>query len=562
MRLNHKVLLITGLIWIFFLLAISFVLYPVLTSTYFIVLFSACVLSYVAIYQSFKILIFNHLKKLKQTIKQQKFYNNFSIHETDELTALTIKINYLISILHTYEEKLSNYSLEENKKYKTPSLHETGNEVHDYLGKLAHYDILTTLPNHIFFNEILNKTLNRASRHNEILAILLIDVNLKNIHHAQKHKIINKILKEIVSRTSSVLRNSDILARSGNNEFIILLNDIKKAKLAGLIAEKILHAYSKPILIDEEKFYITANIGISTFPEDGLSLESLQKTADLAVYNAKTTDTNTYQYFTHDRTLEANAYTQLENDLQRAVKNAEFILHYQPQFNISTGKINGVEALIRWLNPKIGIVSPNSFIHYIEDNGLIIPIGEWIIHEACRANKSWQESGYPPIKVSVNLSPKQFEQNNIADIIQHALTETKLEPQYLELEITEMTVMSNISDTIQKLNQLKQLGVKICIDDFGTGYTSINHLKYFTIDILKIDQNFIKNIPDNPNDMAITTAIIGLAHNLGMKVVAEGVETTEQLQFLTEKNCDLIQGYYLSRPLPEEELLAQFKKIK
>ena len=358
------------------------------------------------------------------------------------------------------------------------------------------------------------------------------------------------------------LRSGDIIARLGVDEFVVLLNDIGHPKFVSSIEYKMLQTQSIPHLISGEKVYVTSSIGICIFPDDGSSLEELQKKADVALYKAKCAGGGVYQYFSNEMTLEANKHVRLDKALHEAIDNEEFVLHYQPKLHLRTGKVTGVEALIRWNNPDIGLINPSQFIPEAEELGLIMKIGEWALYEACRANKAWQDQGFSSISVAVNLSPQQFRSPDLVHMIENVLQDTHLHPTLLELEITENSIIEDVNLAAEKLNKIKALGVKICIDDFGTGYTSINFLKKFPIDVLKVDQSFVKGIPDNQNDIAITSAIIALGHNLGIQIVAEGVETSEQLDFLTDHQCDLIQGYYFSRPLPESKLILQLKRKK
>lgn len=427
-----------------------------------------------------------------------------------------------------------------------------------YLSKLAHLDPLTEFPNGIFFNEILNKTIGHAARQQTILAILLIDLdNFHRIYQALGQQISDAVLKELAYRFKSILRSGDSIARLDGDQFIILLNDIKHPKFASPIAEKILDVCSKPIKINNQELIVTASIGIAIFPMNGTSLETLQNQADLALFQAKNAGGGIYRYFTKEMTLEAHTHLKIENALRNALINSELVLYFQPIFDAIDGSIVSIEALLRWSHPELGILSPEHFIPHAEEGHLIIQIGEWALYEACRINKSWQDQGYKPVTISVNLSPKQFINQNISSIIQKVLTDTSLNPHFLAIEITEAILMENTKDTVEKLNQLKTLGVKIYIDDFGTGYTSINYLKHFPIDVLKIDQSFIKNITTDQTDQAIIAAIIALGHRLGMKVIAEGVETEEQLRCVTQLSCDFIQGYFLSRPLIESKMLLQ-----
>lgn len=524
-------------------------------------------------------LIIRRLERLDRDVAEISNKNELSRRVdssgSDELSSVSTQINKMMDIIQASHEKL-----EHRVEERTVQLQKTNVQlkqeiterkavekeliIHkEHLIRLAHYDNLTSLPNRVFFNEMLNKSINHASRHKKMLAILFIDLDrFKNINDALGHTIGDLVLKEIANRFSTVLRAGDILARLGGDEFIILLNDINHPKFASPVAEKLLEVCAKPVKVNSYEFYLTTSIGICVYPNDGESLEDLQKNADMAMYKAKKAGGGIYQYFTQEMNLEAHQHIQLESALRKAITNNEFILYYQPKLDLKEGLITGVEALIRWESPELGMVSPGEFIPLAEETGLIMQIGEWALREACKAAKSWQDQKYQPISVSVNLSPKQFRHQDIAHLIKTVLAETKLDAKYLEMEITETAVMDNLEASINKLNDIEKMGVSISIDDFGTGYTSISYLKQFPVKILKIDQSFIKGIPQNQNDLAITSAVIALAHSLGIKVVAEGVETAEQLQYLADNECDMVQGYYLSRPLPEAKLLTQLNKTE
>ena len=491
----------------------------------------------------------------------------------DELSSVSSEINHMLDIIQASHEQL-----EQRVQERTQELQKTNIQLQqeiterksvereliihkEHLVRLAHYDSLTSLPNRVFFNEILNKALNHAKRNNKTLAVLFVDLDrFKNINDALGHPTGDLVLKEMGGRFAGIMRAGDILARLGGDEFIILLNDISNAKFAGVVAEKILAACSQVVRVDSHEFYITASIGVCIFPNDGQSLEDLMKNADMAMYKAKRSGGDIYQYYTQEMNIAAHEYIKLESELRKAIQNNEFVLHYQPQLNLKDGTIRHVEALIRWEHPKLGMISPAKFIPLAEETGLILPIGEWALREACRTCKAWQDEGYDPITVSVNISPKQFRHQDVAQVIATVLKETGLEAKYLEVEITETAVMDNVDIAISRLNSIKSMGIRISVDDFGTGYTSISYLKQFPISVLKIDQHFIKGIPHNQDDIAITSAVIALGHNLGLEVVAEGVETAEQMQYLAEHNCDLIQGYFLSRPLPASKIILQFSK--
>jgi diguanylate cyclase (GGDEF)-like protein len=525
-----------------------------------------------------RILIIKRLERLDKDVSEISENNELSrrVDETgrDELSSVSKRINYMMSIIEASQLKLEHRVHERTQELQKTNVQlqeeiavrKTVEEeliVHkEHLVRLAHYDNLTSLPNRVFFNEMLNKALNHARRHQKTLALLFIDLDrFKNINDALGHPIGDLVLKEIATRFSTVLRAGDVLARLGGDEFILLLGDIDDPKFASPVAEKLLQLCAQPIKVGTYEFFLTTSIGICIFPGDGDSLEDLLKNADMAMYKAKRSGGGVFQYYTQEMDLAAHEHIKLEASLRKAIKNNEFVLYYQPKLNLSDGSMMGVEALIRWESPELGMVSPAKFIPLAEETGLIMQIGEWALREACRANKSWQKQGFKPISTAVNLSPKQFRHQDIAHLVKTILSETELDPDFLELEITETAVMDNVDAAINRLNDIQKMGVKITIDDFGTGYTSISYLKQFPVSVLKIDQSFIKGIPDNSNDLAITIAVIALAHSLNMKVVAEGVETPEQLQFLADHDCDMVQGYYLSRPLPEAKILLQLTKI-
>lgn len=414
------------------------------------------------------------------------------------------------------------------------------------------------LPNRAIFNDVLNKSISHARRHNKICAVLLLDLDaFKNINKTLGYDIGNDILNELSQRLTKTLRTEDLVAHLEGDQFIILLNDIDKPKFASLVAGKLLKACAEPI----KEFSLTASIGISIYPNDGLSLEAMLKNADNALYKAKKNGGNKYQFYTNELDTEAREFVRLEGDLRNAISNNQLILYYQPKLNIKKGSIAGVEALLRWAHPELGILNPAQFISIAEDTGLIMKIGEWALREACKTNKFWQNEGYEHFAVAINLSPKQFQHPDIAKLIETILSETQLNSKYLELEINEASVMADIEIAKKRLYAIKAVGVQISIDHFGAGYTSVSHLKQFPISAIKIDQNYIKGIPNNPDDSAITNAFIALAHNLGLEVIAEGVETADQVQYLTIQNCDMIQGYFLSHPLPAEKIVLQFKKL-
>jgi len=524
-----------------------------------------------------RVLIVKRLERLNEDLvgitRNNQFNGRVDSSGTDELAKVSNKINQMMEIIQA-----SHAELESRVEKRTTELQLTNEKlqkeildrksieneliVHkEYLARLAHYDGLTSLPNRMYFNEQLEKMLKYSAKNNKKLAVMFIDLDrFKNINDALGHHMGDLVLKEVANRINSVLRVEDILARLGGDEFIILLNDIESMQFSSSISERILQAVTKPITINDHEFFLSASIGICLYPDDGNAPEDLQRNADMAMYKAKQSGGNLYQYYSREMNDTANEHIKLEASLRRAIKHNEFVLHYQPKHDVNSCDIIGVEALIRWEHPDHGMISPAKFIPHAEESGLIMQIGEWVMREACRACKSWHVRGYKPISVAVNISPKQFRHQEITQLISSVLSETQLDPQYLELEITESAVMDDVESATNKLIDIQSMGVKISIDDFGSGYTSIGYLKRFPVSVLKIDQQFIKGLPENHNDIAITEAVIELAHSMGMKVVAEGVESTEQLKWLTEHDCDMIQGYLLSRPQPENSLLLALAK--
>lgn len=427
---------------------------------------------------------------------------------------------------------------------------------------LSHYDKLTSLPDRLFFNETLNKAINHTKRRNKLLAVLLVEISLPT---SSSLRAINKdneyMIKEVSKRMSSALRSEDVLVKLEGNAFNILLNDIAKAKFASSVANKILQALAEPIKAGEHEMLLSTHIGICVYPTEGASLEDLLRNADVALSKAKNAGIDTFRFYTQAMDAEASEYVHMEKALRRAISHHELTLYYQPKLHLKTGTITRLEALIRWVDPEMGVIHPEKFLPIAEETGLIHVIGEWALREACKMNKQWQNEGYAHMAIAVNLSPKQFYHPNIAKRIAGALQESGLNPNYLELEITETAVMDDAYKAANVLADIKKTGVQISIDHFGAGYFSISQLKQFPLTLLKIDQSFIKGVPHNPNDAAITTAIISLAHNIGLEVVAEGVETAEQVQYLSLQNCDMVQGYFLSQPLPADQIVLQFKKL-
>jgi len=420
---------------------------------------------------------------------------------------------------------------------------------------LAYHDDLTNLPNRRYINrEVETIITGIKAGHPRTMALLYIDLDrFKVINDNFGHSYGDELITKVSERLCGCLGEKDILARMGGDEFIFLLTDFSSPNYATKMAEEIINLFHEPFQVGEKELHTTASIGVAIYPDYPLSMEKLMVYADNAMYQAKSQGKNRYVVHTSELLEEMMDEYSLEIDLRRALENNEFVLHYQPQIHNQTGKLVGFEALIRWQHPRLGLLAPGKFIKLAEENGLITQIGEWVINEACSQNKKWQDAGMAPIKVSVNLSTQQFLTRNLITFVEEVLERTALEPQYFVVEITEYMAME-YDYSILVLKQLKSLGIGISIDDFGTGYSSLNYLKNFPIDYIKIDKSFISELMNDPTDAIIVNAIITLAHNLQKEVIAEGVETKEQLDFLKNHQCDITQGFFFSKPLPAEDI--------
>ncbi len=426
----------------------------------------------------------------------------------------------------------------------------------DQLAYLANFDVLTGLPNRTQLERNLKYALCLAKRNKGHLAVLFIDVDrFKDINDTLGHSIGDAFLIEIARRFRSILREEDTLSRRGGDEFVLVLSECS-AQGAAQVAEKLLQVISHPSKIEQYDLLVTASIGIALYPEDGVDIETLAKSADTAMYRAKHEGRNTYRFFTTEMQVNARRNMELINSLRQALERDQLHLHYQPQISIQDGRIIGVEALLRWRHPELGNISPAEFIPVAEDSRLILSIGEWVLREAINQLKRWTDSGYPAMVVAVNLSAVQFRHPNLPDMVSTILREAQLPPEYLELELTERVAMHDPQEAIAVMNELHQRGIRMSIDDFGTGYSSLSYLKKFKVYKLKIDQSFVRDISTDLEDKAIVAAIIGMAKNLGMKTIAEGVETIDQLDYLQNEGCDEAQGYYFSRPHPPQQIEA------
>jgi diguanylate cyclase (GGDEF)-like protein/PAS domain S-box-containing protein len=419
---------------------------------------------------------------------------------------------------------------------------------------LAQHDALTNLPNRVLLNDRLIEATALSSRHKRKLAVLFLDIDrFKQINDSLGHIVGDRLLQSVARRLCACVRSSDTVSRQGGDEFVILLWEVRHAEDAALTADKILQSLRQPHLIDEHEIHITGSVGIVTFPDDGTDAEALMKNADFAMYHAKETGRDNYQFFKSDMNVSALERQSLERDLRHAIERNELFLHYQPKIELLTGAIVGAEALVRWQHPERGLVPPDQFIPVAEECGVIVPIGRWVLSEACRQARAWQMEGLAPMCIAINVSSVELRSPGYASAVRAILAETGLEPRQLELELTETFLMQDSNSTAEVLKELKDIGVLLALDDFGTGYASLTHLKRFPIDTLKIDRSFVRDLTTDADDAGIVTAVIGMGKNLHMPVVAEGVETPEQLEFLQEHNCPQGQGFYFSRPVPAVE---------
>jgi len=419
---------------------------------------------------------------------------------------------------------------------------------------VATHDTLTGLPNRYMFNQRFAHALNNAQRYRKSMALLFLDLDrFKFINDTLGHPFGDRLLVEVAGRLRMCLRESDTIARFGGDEFVALIEDFAEPGDVVSVAQKILHALRWPFLLEGETCHISASIGISLYPNDGEDLSNLLKNADIAAYRTKEQGKNNYLFYSEDMNHHLSARIARETKLQGALERSEFVLHYEPKVEIHTGRITGMEALIRWQHPELGLIPPVEFIGLAENSGLIVPIGAWVLRTACASSQKLQNRLAAPLTVSVNLSARQFEDKHLLREIERALKESALKPGCLELEITESMVMRDIQGSKKILEGIKSMGIRLAIDDFGTGFSSFVSLKRFPFDCIKIDRSFIKDIPHDPDDVAITQAIIAMAHSLRLKVVAEGVETREQLDFLTELGCHEFQGYYFKKPQPADD---------
>lgn len=441
-------------------------------------------------------------------------------------------------------------------------------QAQEQITRMAYFDSLTGLPNRMLFRDRLELSMLHAERHERLLALLFLDLdNFKRINDTLGHRVGDMLLQEVADRLTGCVRSCDTVsrqqmdelnvtvARQGGDEFTVLLTEISHVQNAARVAQRFLEALSKPFMLDGHEVFTSVSIGIALYPFDADNLDGLLKNADVAMYHAKDRGKNNYQFYRQSMNVAAVERLSLESGLRRALERKEFLLFYQPQMDIQSGRINGVEALVRWQHPERGIVPPGEFIPLAEETGLIVPIGEWVVASACAQARAWHDQGFRGLSVSVNISGQQFRQQDFARTVAQALERSGLDPRSLMLEITESVLMKTTEDIMSTLEDLTALGVRLSIDDFGTGYSSLSYLRRFPLHEIKIDRSFVKEIVTNPDDAAIASAIIAMAHRLKLTVVAEGVETEQQLKFLMDQGCDEMQGYLVSRPVPPAEIV-------
>ena len=474
----------------------------------------------------------------------------------DELTDVSNEINGMLGALER-----SQLFLSKSESALKKAIEKLQDEVLEHqktqeqIKYIAYHDTLTGLPNRNLLNELLVHSITLAERNNKCMAVLFLDIDgFKMINDSKGHGMGDQILQEVAERLLKTLRKSDVIARHGGDEFIVIIEELDNCSGVELIANKIINCFQEPFHLENQDYFLTTSVGVAVYPADGQTPDMLIKNADIAMYKAKENGKNQYLFCTPVMKDVANETMELSTNLYRAIEKNELELYYQPQLSCHNNQIMGVEALIRWRHPVMGLISPAKFIPIAEKTGLILPIGEWVLRTACQQNKKWQEQGLPKIRMGVNLSLRQFHNNDLLNLVESVLKETKLAPQYLELEITETIAMKEKSYIINTLNAFRQIGVSIAIDDFGTEYSSLSYLKHLPVDRLKVAMQFIRGIGIDHKDEALAKGIIVLAKSIGMNVIAEGVETKEQLEFLKNHNCDEIQGYYFFKPLAEAEM--------
>ena len=438
-------------------------------------------------------------------------------------------------------------------------------QTQEKLNHLAYHDALTDLPNQVLFKDRLKQAIALSRRNDQVQAVLLLNLDrFKTINDSLGYTAGDRLLQSVAQRLTSCVRESDTVARFGSDEFAVLLTQIPRAQDAANAAQAIKSALDQAFLFEDQEIFVSSSIGISLYPHDGRDTAALLKNAGTALDRAKVQGGNNYQFYTAGGTTRALKQLVLESNLRSALERKEFVVVYQPQVDVRGFQLVGMEALVRWQHPSLGLLYPKEFVSLAEESGLIIALGDYVMRTACAQNKSWQDAGLMPLVLSVNFSARQFQQPTFIADVAHILKETNLDPRWLELELTESSIMKDPEQAIEKLHELKLMGIRVAVDDFGTGYSSLNYLKRFPIDTLKIDKSFVSDVCKDPHDTAIVRAIINLGHALDLTVVAEGVETKEQLQYLSALECDVVQGFLFSKALSTatfEELLVEQRRV-